>query len=140
MPLDPQSFRNSVTALSDLLAVSESEGRMLRLSEVEREGIRAGVIQNFEVTYELAWKLMARWLSQNVGRTVTDGVARRHLFRLAAEHLLIEDVERWMSHHIARNQTPYMYNQEVARRVCAAASGFVEDARRLLAALEERND
>ena len=83
---------------------------------------------------------MARWLSQNVGRTVTDGITRRHLFRLAAEHRLIEDVNIWMSYHTARNQTSHMYNQEVAYRVYGAASAFVRDARRLLAALEERND
>ena len=140
MPLDLQSFRNSLTSLSNLLDVSESDGRMLRLGEVERDGIRAGVIQNFEVTYELAWKLMSRWLSENVGRTTVDGVTRRQLFRLAAEHRLIEDVDHWMSYHIARNQTSHMYNQEVAYRVYGAASGFVQDARRLLAALEERND
>ena len=140
MSLDLNSFRNSLTALSNLLAVSESDGRMLRLSEVEREGIRAGVIQNFEVTYELSWKLMSRWLSENVGRTVVDGVTRRHLFRLAAEHRLIEDVDAWMRHHQARNQTSHMYNQEVAVRVYAAAYGFAQDARRPLAALEERND
>ena len=140
MLLDLQSFRNSVTSLSNLLTVSESDGRMLRLGEVEREGIRAGVIQNFEVTYELAWKLMSRWLSENVGRTVVDGITRRHLFRLAAEHCLIEDVDTWMSYHTARNQTSHMYNQEVAARFYAAAHGFAQDARRLLAALEERND
>ena len=33
-----------------------------------------------------------------------------------------------------------MYNQEVAARVYAAAYGFAQDARRLLTALEERND
>lgn len=140
MPLDLQSLRSSTASLTNLLAVSESDGRMLRLSEVEREGIRAGVIQNFEVTYELSWKLMSRWLSENVGRTVVDGVTRRHLFRLAAEHRLIEDVDAWMRHHQARNQTSHMYNQEVAARVYAAAYGFAQDARRLLAALEERND
>ncbi len=34
---------------------------------------RAGVIQNFEVIYELSWKLMARWLNTYVGTGVADG-------------------------------------------------------------------
>ena len=52
MPLELDSLRNSLQALTDLLAVSENDARMSQFSEVERDGIRAGVIQNFEVTYE----------------------------------------------------------------------------------------
>lgn len=74
MPLELDSLRNSIKALTDLLAVSESDARMGQLSDVERNGIRSGVIQNFEVTYELCWKLIARWLSTYVNPEVADGV------------------------------------------------------------------
>ena len=56
VPLELDSLRNSIRALTDLLAVSENEARMGQLSEVERNGIRSGVIQHFEVAYELSWK------------------------------------------------------------------------------------
>ena len=140
MPLELDSLRNSVKALTDLLAVSENGARMGQLSEVERSGIRSGVIQNFEVAYELSWKLMARWLDTYVGAGVADGVTRRQLFRLAAENRLIPDVDLWMQHHDARNATTHIYDEEKAVLVYKATREFAHDARLLLDALEARND
>ena len=65
---------------------------MGQLSEIERIAIRAGAIQLFKITYELCWKLMARWLNANASPGIADGVTRRQLFRLAAEKRLINDV------------------------------------------------
>ena len=140
MPLELDSIRNSIRALTDLLMVSENEARMEELSEVERNGIRAGVIQHFQVTYELSWKLMARWLNAFVGNGVGDGLSRRQLFRLAAGHLLIPDVDLWMQHHEARNATSHIYNEEKAMLVYGVTREFAHDAQRLLQALEARND
>ena len=113
---------------------------MGRLSEIERNGIRSGVIQNFEITYELAWKLMARWPNTHIGPGVADGVTRRELFCPAAENRLIPDVDLWMKHHEARNATSHIYDQEEAEQVYKATLNFAPDARRLLQALEARND
>ena len=140
MPLELNSLRNSIATLTDLLAVSENDARMGQLSDVERNGIRSGVIQNFEVTYELSWKLMTRWLNTYISHGVADGVTRRHLFRLAAENRLIPDVDLWMQHHDARNATTHIYDEEKALQVYRAAREFAHDARRLLEALEARND
>ena len=140
MPLELTNLRNSIQALTDLLAVAENDARMGQFTNVERNGIRAGVIQNFEVTYEISWKLMKRWLNTYVGSGVADGVTRRQLFRLAAENRLIHDVDEWMQHHEARNTTSHIYNEEQAARVYEATREFVHDARYLLEALEARND
>ena len=80
------SLRDSIEAHDELLTASEDEARMGRLSEIERIGIRAGVVKHFEITYELSWKLMARWLNTNVGSDTADGVTRRQLYRLSAAH------------------------------------------------------
>lgn len=140
MPLELDSLRNSIKSLADLLAVSENDARMGQLSEVERKGIRSGVIQNFEVTYELSWKLMARWLNTYVGAGIADGVTRRQLFRLAAENRLILDVDLWVQYHEARNATSHIYNEEKALLVYRATREFAHDVQLLLEALEVRND
>ena len=140
MPLELTNLRNSIQSLTDLLEVAENDTRMGQFTEVERNGIRAGVIQNFEVTYELAWKLMARWLNTYVGTGIADGVTRRQLFRLAAESSLIHDVDQWMQHHEARNTTSHIYDEEKATWVYQETREFVHDARYLLLALDASND
>lgn len=140
MPLELDNLRNSIKSLTDLLEVSENDARMGQLSDVERNGIRSGVIQNFEVTYELSWKLIARWLNTYIADGTADGVTRRQLFRLAAENRLIADVDMWMQHHQARNDTSHIYDEERAAQVYRATREFSHDARWLLEALEARND
>ena len=140
MPLYLENLRDSIEALSELLTASEDEARMGQLSEIERVGIRAGVVKHFEITYELSWKLMARWLNTNVGADTADGVTKRELFRLSAAHKLIFDVDRWMCHNAARNITSHIYDRERAEQVYEAVREFTHDARRLLMALEARND
>lgn len=140
MPLELGHLKRSIQSLTDLLAVSEDEALMARFSEVARNGIRAGVIQNFEVTFELSWKSMRRWLNSYVTPGIADGVTKRQLFRLAAENRLIADVDQWMGYSEARNATSHTYDEEKAALVYRAGREFAHDARRLLVALETRND
>ena len=140
MPLHLDNLRDSIEALDELLTASEDEARMGRLSEIERIGIRAGVVKHFEITYELSWKLMARWLNANVGPDTAVGVTRRQLYRLSAAHTLISDVDRWMRHHDARNTTAHIYDSKKAQQVYESVRGFTHDARQLLKVLEARND
>ncbi|MCX8049212.1 MAG: nucleotidyltransferase substrate binding protein [Methylohalobius sp.] len=140
MLLDLESLQKAVAGLKSVLAKSDDTTFMNSLDEVAQNAIKAGVIQYFEFTYELCWKFMKRWLEMNISPMVADGVSRRQLFRLAAEHRLIADVDRWMRYHAARNETSHTYNPEISERVYKAAHDFARDAEDLLKALEARND
>lgn len=83
---------------------------------------------------------MKRWLENNLGSVYVDGVARRELFRLSAEHRLIRDVDNWMEYHGARNLTSHTYDEQVAQDVFKAAELFLNDAEKLLKNLEDKND
>jgi nucleotidyltransferase substrate binding protein (TIGR01987 family) len=102
--------------------------------------VKAGVIQNFEFTYELCWKFIKRWLETNYGPSFAEGVHRRELFRQAAENGLIDDVALWMDYHQSRNLTSHTYDQGVADDVFEAALTFLPAAKQLLEAIARRND
>ncbi len=132
---------DSLTKSIDALDRSVKTASSLDTSDDDlRETVRAGVIQNFEVAYEQCWKMMKRWLEENIGRTYVDGVTRRELFRLAAESHLITDVEQWMDYHTERNQTSHTYDEATAQSVFEEATRFAHDARQFLRTLEVHND
>lgn len=138
--LDLSSFKKSLDNLEKLIIATNNVVLTQGLDVTLQEGLKAGVIQNFEVTYELSWKFIKRWLEQNIGNSYVDGVSRRELFRLAAESLLISDVDKWMKYHKGRNETSHTYDALTAEDVYQLAMDFVHDAKQLLMNLEERND
>ncbi len=141
MPLDLSSLQKAVDSLERAVKVAD---RVIkdkdRVNTDEEQVIRAGVIQNFEFTYELCWKFMKRWLKINKGLTNLDGATRRELFREAYKSGLIEDVENWMEYHEARNETSHAYGDDKAEDVFKVAKTFSKDAKRLFLILEEKND
>ena len=140
MKLDLSSLRKAVESLEKTIKVADDRAFMSRLNEDQKEVVRAGVIQNFEFTYELCWKFMRRWLDVNLGPVYVAGVSRRQLFRLSAEHRLVGDVDQWMEYHDARNETAHTYDENTAEDVFETAQKFLADAQKLLQALEAHND
>lgn len=138
MALDLESLKKGVCSLEAAIQVADSE-KVSLFSEAEKKVIKAGVIQNFEFTYELCWKYMRRWLEINIGRAYGEGVPRRELFRMARENHLVGDVDRWMGYHQARNDTSHTYNSIKADEIFLAARAFLSDAKSFLKELEQRN-
>lgn len=120
--------------------IASNEKIVKTLPQVLQDAIKAGVIQNFEFTYELAWKFMKRWLEKNYGGSMIDGVTRRELFRLAQEHHLIEDCDTWMFYHRARNLTSHTYDQAVAEEVYQDALTFLVHVKHVYMQLKSKND
>ena len=140
MVLDLSSLKEAMSSLEKAINVTCPEKKMDGLDNDQKDTLRAGVIQNFEFTYELCWKFMKRWLENNMGSVYVDGVPRRELFRLAAEHQLIENIDQWMVYHDERNETAHTYDKNKAQEVFEAAKSFLKDAKICLKNLESRND
>ncbi len=96
------------------------------------ELLRDGVIQRFEYSMDLCWKLLQRFLKDIA--QIDEGTLRtkRDLFREAARLRLIHDASAWIGHWEARNQTLHTYNRETAQAVFLRTSAFAVDARFLL--------
>ncbi len=139
MLLDLTSLKKAINSFENALQVyhqPEFQNYSLKLQNT----IEAGVIQNFEFTYELSWKFIKRWLSLNLGKDHINGLTKKELFRIAAENKLIENSENWFTYHEARNETSHTYNELVAADILEVAEKFIIDAKILLTSIENRND
>ncbi len=103
----------------------------------ERVLLRDGVIQRFEFTYELSWKMIKRYL-EVYGLEKADGLSNKDLFRAGHEQGLIEAPERWFHYLKMRNQTSHVYDKEKAAGVFSAAREFLPDCLYLLNRLKEK--
>lgn len=110
------------------------------LAKPKDEFVRDSVIQRFEYTYELSWKLLKRHLEWDEGASTIDQLTRKQLYRLAAEKGLIGAVEDWFAYHRARNNTSHAYNEATAEEVYETARRFSPEVHRLIAALESREN
>ncbi len=137
--LELSGFKKAIDTFERAFDAINQDQIVPTLSQDLQETLRAGLIQNFEFTYESAWKQIKRWLEKNYGNSI-DGVTRRELFRLAAENHLIEEVDEWMLFHRARNQTSHTYDQKVAAEVYHYATLFLPTVKKLYQQLYDKND
>lgn len=76
----------------------------------ETELLLDALIQRYEFTHELAWKLMKDYL-EYMG--ISGIVGSRDAIRYALQNGLIDD-DRWMDSIVDRNITSHNYDQEIA--------------------------
>jgi len=133
--LDLSSLTKACEAFKLSLELYDKSG--LPTEAEEQVLLRDGVIQRFEVTYELSWKMIKRYL-EVYGLEKVDGLNNKDLFRVGREQGLIEAPERWFHYLKMRNQTSHIYDKEKAVEVFAAAREFLPDCSYLWKRLKEK--
>ncbi len=138
--IDLSSLENAVTSLERAVNVSTDQAKMAKLDRDQRDTMRAGVIQNFEFTYELCWKMLKRYLEMvSASRETIDQLSFRDLIRVGAEKGIVADPERWFEYRRQRNITSHTYDDAKAQSVFETATEFVHDARHLLEMLKKHS-
>lgn len=92
------------------------------------------VIQRFEYTYELSWKMLKRYLQMYQG---VEESMLRNIFREAGKAGLVDSVETWFYYQEARNLTSHTYNEDAAEETYEAAKKFLTDVKFTLNKLKE---
>lgn len=133
--LDLSSLEKACEALN--LALKVYDKNLLPEDNSEKVLLRDGVIQRFEFTYELSWKMLKRYLEE-YSLEKADGLNNRDLFRIGWEQGLISDPEKWFHYMKMRNQTSHVYDKVKATAVYEAALKFLPDAQYLLNKLKEK--
>jgi nucleotidyltransferase substrate binding protein (TIGR01987 family) len=140
MLIDLTPAEKALESLSGAIDSALDEEFMGRLTDIQQKTIRAGVIQNFEFSYELCWKMLRRILIELEGSEEITQLSRKDLFRLAAQKGLMADPEKWFIFHRARNETSHTYNEAKANEVFNIACDFISSANKLMLNLINRND
>jgi nucleotidyltransferase substrate binding protein (TIGR01987 family) len=117
----------------DLTALERATSSLREiLAQPKNKFIVAGTIQNFEFTFELAWKAMQRLLKL---RGVDTG-SPNQVFRAAIKEGFIENFELWNEFLKKRNLTVHTYNESTAEEVYASAKAFLPVVSELLSRLK----
>lgn len=130
--LDLTSLEKALSSLEQAIARSQREPL--------DEEVRDSVIQRFEYSYELSWKMLKRQLEIDSPTPVSvDAMGFKDMIREAAERGLITNPESWFEYRRQRNLTAHTYNEPKARQVYKTALVFIQDAKVLLNHLKQRN-
>jgi len=98
---------------------------------------RAGVIQLFELTFELAWKTLQDLLAYE-GQTLQVGGAKTVL-RQAHQVALIDDIDGWFAMLEDRNRLSHAYDEQtVIATVDSIRSAYRGKLQTLVDTLEDR--
>lgn len=132
MSLDISSFTSAITRLA--------EGWVRYQSDINDAQICDGLIQRFKITYELAHKMLKRYLEASAANPVEFDQADFHyLIRSASEQgLLFGDWVQWRRYRNMRAKTSYTYDEAIAREVVDAIPGFLKEAQYLHQQLMQR--
>lgn len=102
-----QSYHKALNRLAEV--VNEMDKRQLNDFEAD------GLIQRFEFTFELAWKLIKSYAEYQ--GTDKEIMGSRDAIRWAYENHLISDSATWMEMIKRRNDTSHTYDEDTAAEV-----------------------
>jgi nucleotidyltransferase substrate binding protein (TIGR01987 family) len=140
MILDLSSLEDAVKSFQSALQIA-APANLQQFDEETQDVIKAGVIQNFEFTYELSHKMLRRYLDLTEPNPAgIDTLSFPDLIRLGSERgLLKSGWDTWRYYRKARGTTSHTYDRAKAAEVLSAAAQFIAEARFLLEQLESRN-
>ena len=100
------NYKKALKKLGEAVALDREK----KLNELERQGI----IQAFEYTHELAWKVMQDFFVYQGNSEIRGS---RDATREAFKRELITDGDSWMEMIKKRNLTSHTYNEETAEEI-----------------------
>jgi nucleotidyltransferase substrate binding protein (TIGR01987 family) len=104
-----QRFENFKNARKQFLVGLElSHAR--ELSALEKQGL----IQAFEFTQEMSWKVLQDYLKH---QGIKEIVGSRDAFRMAYQNRLVSNGELWLDTILTRNQTSHLYDESILEEV-----------------------
>ena len=125
--IDYEKFVKSLKHLEAQLQNYRDASERPELKDIDREAIAESVIQRFEICYDCLWKVLKRYLNENLGIPELPN-SPKPLFRIAFENQLFPAIEQWLVYADARVDTSHDYSFDKAQATIDQAYKFVTDA------------
>ncbi|MCY4583997.1 MAG: HI0074 family nucleotidyltransferase substrate-binding subunit [Chloroflexi bacterium] len=140
MKLDLTPLENAVAQLEEALDIYNSD--LASDHPHLKRHLRAAVIQAFEFTYELSFRMLRRYLELvSANPAEIDQLVFNDVIREAySQALLRSELREWLEFRRNRGTTSHAYNEEKAQEVFESVPEFLREARYLLDRLHERNE
>lgn len=103
------------------------------LEQPKNEFLRDSVIQRFEFTFELSWKVM-KTANEMLGK---ECASPRQCIRVSAQTAIIDNPEMWMTYLNQRNYASHIYSEPTAEHIYTTAKTFVTDVSVLIDRIEQ---
>ncbi|MDR0390781.1 MAG: nucleotidyltransferase substrate binding protein [Planctomycetaceae bacterium] len=132
MRIDLSSFENVLLSLQESCEVFQKD--------ISNCFIRDSVIHRFGYTYELAHKMLKRFLfaSEFNGQNVKE-MFFADVIRLAlSKGLLSQELENWYEYRNKRNATSHAYDEKKANEIVNMMPDFISETQYLLKKMKER--
>lgn len=98
------------------------------LQKIDREAIAESDIQRFETCYDCQWKILKRYLNEELGIPELPN-SPKPVFRIAFENkLLASGVEQWLKYADLRIDTSHDYSEGKAQEALSHMKEFITDA------------
>ena len=100
------------------------------------------MVQRFEFTYEISHKILKRYLEKtSANPDEFDEMTFQNIIRLGNEkNLLMRDWTYWRKFRDMRSRTSHTYDEETAIQVVSGIPEFLQEAKFLQQALQEKLD
>jgi hypothetical protein len=131
--MDLGKLAGALAALESNLSAMERD--TVAGDEVVQRAVACGIVQAFEVAYEVARSFMQRKMVTIRKKEEVDRLAKRELFFLAEELGLIPSWKRWYEFHLFRNNSSHNYDDGISGAGLAMARTFLAAGKALLEVL-----
>ena len=119
-----------IIKLTDLKSALESlrEGVNKTKDDLDRDG----VIQRFEFTFELLWKVIQEYAKYKG----IESASPRDAFRVAGDLGIIDNPNTWFDFLKDRNLTTHLYSEEDAVKIFSHISSFITEVEKIISKIE----
>ena len=98
------------------------------LPELTKEGIAESTIHRFEICYDATWKVLKRYLTEELGIPDVPN-SPKPILKIADENdLFVTPLEQWLVYADARIDTAHDYRGEKAQACLEITGNFIDDA------------